>query len=414
MYKSVNVKDFGARANGRNDDADAFQSALDSGANEIIVPIGEYKIGHTLRIGSDTRISAHPYAHIKLANHACTKRGDFLMCNKGHNNTNGERDRNIVIHGGIWDGNNKTNAKPKEMRKPDGNSGAIFSFKNVDNITLSTLVMSEAGGYHARFCKMSNFLIENINFRSFHPVVNNDGIHLNGFCENGIIRNLRSDTPGTPSDDMVAFNADDIFDRCEALDFEGGYIRNVVVDGLYAEKCQSFVRLLSVYSDITNLSISNVSGGFWGMAVNMDGARYCMTPIVDPNSKEYREGIGHIENVHLKHFKVHNLGNLDNSFYIRLESNMKDFTIEDFVREDELELRHDSTTLRIMNISPSKITIKGATDKKSLEKFVCENEGTITQTENEYKNTTYNSEFETKLYDSHIYNNGSFELLKIN
>ena len=413
MYKSVNVMDFGAKANGRTDDAHAIQKALDSGADEVIIPRGRYKIGHTLYIGSNTRITAHPYAHIRLANNACTKRGDFLLANKNHND-NEHRNENITVKGGIWDGNNATNSKPKCLFSETANSGAIFSFKNVNKLTLSTLTLSEAGGYHARFCRINGFLFENIHFCSLHPVNNNDGIHLNGFCENGIIRNLYANTPGSPSDDMVALNADDIMTRPEALDMECGYIRNIVIDGLHASKCQSFVRILSINSDITNISISNVTGGFWGMAVNMDAARYCMTPIIDPDSPEFREGVGRVENVHLSHFRVHSFNDSKNASYISLESNMYNFTVDDFVREEELEASHNVKTLRLLNISPSHVTLKGATNEACAKKFAKGKEETLVETENELGKTVYSSDFDTDMYDVRLYENGSFERLEIN
>lgn len=413
MYNTVNVKDFGAKGNAWTDDADAFQAALDSGANEIIIPIGNYKIGHTLYIDSNTKISAHPNAVIRLANHACKKRGDFLITNRNHND-NEHRNENITIKGGTWDGNNKTNSKPRVLRDDTANSGAIMSFKNVNNLTVSSLTLKDAGGYNTRFCRINGFLIENITFCAFNPVPNNDGIHINGFVENGIIRNLVATTPGAPSDDMVALNADDICDRCEALDMECGYIRNIVIDGLHALKCQSFVRILSVNSDITNISVSNVTGGFWGMAVNMDGARYCMTPIIDPDSREFYEGIGNITNVHLSHFRVHSLSDLKNAYYIRMESNMHNFTIDDFVREDELEYNHKTTTLRLRYTSPSNVKMYGATNKKCFEKFCCDNKDSISAKVDALGREVYDNEFDTKLLEDHIYQNGSFDHLEIN
>lgn len=413
MYKTVNVKDFGAKGNGWTDDADAFQAALDAGANEVIVPIGNYKIGHTLTISSNTTLTAHPCAVIRLANHTSKKRGDFLLTNRNHND-NDHRDTNIVIRGGTWDGNNKTNAKPKVLRDETACSGAIMSFKNINGLTLSTLTLKDSGGYNARFCRINGFLIENITFCAFNPMPNNDGIHINGFVENGIIRNLVATTPGAPSDDMVALNADEICDRCEALDMECGYIRNVVIDGLRAVKCQSFVRILSVYSDITNISVSNVSGGFWGMAVNMDGARYCMTPIVEADTEESRKGFGEVRNVHLSHFRVHSLNEGNNAYYIRLESNMHDFTIDDFVRETELEANHKTTTMRLNNVSPSNVKFHGATDKKCLTKFAKGHEDEITERQDVLENDVCDIEFNTEYYDNRIYAKGSFAHLEIN
>ena len=49
--KTVSVTAFGARGNGIQDDYAAIQAALDSGAGEIVIPMGIYPISRTLLIG---------------------------------------------------------------------------------------------------------------------------------------------------------------------------------------------------------------------------------------------------------------------------------------------------------------------------------------------------------------------------
>ena len=408
MIKSISVKDLGAIGNGKADDSAAFQRALDSGCGTVTVPMGRYKIGKTLYIGSDTKLMVHPKATIKLADNTLKKRGDFLIANKSHD---GGQDRNITICGGLWDGNNLTNRKPDVLFDDNACSGAIMSFKNVEGLTLSGLTLKDSGGYFTRFCRVNGFLIEDIDFVSTEYAPNNDGLHIGGYVENGVIRNIHADTPNTTSDDLIALNADDIITRCEALDMECGYIRNLVIDGLSARYCASFVRMLSIDSDITNIKISNVTGGITGMVINMDAARYCMTPIIEPGSERFTKGVGCVKDVTVDHVRVHAV-DLGHYFaYLTLESNMHNFKINDFVREDRLEADHERKTLIIRNISPSRISFEGLNAVQAAE--FANGKGETADTENRYGEKTVSLEIDTEYYDERTISSGGFESLTI-
>ena len=88
-----------------------------------------------------------------------------------------------------------------------------------------------------------------------HPI-NMDGIHLDGCCHYGVLRNLK----GTCYDDLIALNA-----------HEGsrGPITNIVIDGLYAEGCHSAVRLLTVQNKVENIRISNVFGTYYQYCIGI-------------------------------------------------------------------------------------------------------------------------------------------------
>lgn len=359
MSDFIDVRETGAVGDGIADDGAAFQSALDSGRGRVVIPAGNYKIGRTLYIGSNTEIVAEPGAVIRLADNTSKKRGDFLLTNRSHG---GGLDEHIAVRGGTWDGNNLTNRKPEVLFDDSACSGAIMSFKNVADLTLSGLTLKDSGGYFTRFCRVNGFLIEDISFISTEYAPNNDGLHFNGFVENGVIRNIRALTPRTTSDDLVALNADDIVTRCEALDMECGYIRNLTFDGIYAEGCASFFRMLSIDSDITNIKITNVVGGFTCLVVNMDASRNCMTPMVDTASERSKRGVGCVENVSLEHLRVHSLSRDGYFPYFALESNMKNFSIRDLVREvDKERTPHAAKTVLMCNVRPSHVRIEGMT-----------------------------------------------------
>ena len=396
MIETISVKDFGAAGDGVADDAAAFQRALDSGAAKVTVPAGNYKIGKTLYIGSDTELSADPGTVIRLADNTVKKRGDFLITNRSY--LTGGRDENVTVRGGVWDGNNLTNRKPQNLFE-DGCSGAIMNFIGVSGLTLSGVTLKDSGGYFTRFGRVDGFLIEDVTFISTEFAPNNDGLHFGGFVENGVISNIRAATPGTTSDDLIALNADDIITRCEALDLECGYIRNLTFDGLYVEQCASFVRMLSIDSDITNVKISNVHGGFSCLVVNMDASRNCMTPIFDPDSERARRGIGHVENVTIEHLRAHTT-TADGYFpYFILESNMKNFAIKDFVREDHLERCHVSKSVVVKNVAPSKFTFKGDPDQARELSGADGDDGSV--------------EFNSDYYEEHVISHGGFESLVI-
>jgi hypothetical protein len=99
----------------------------------------------------------------------------------------------------------------------------------------------------------SYFTMENLtfDFNDGNPIASNmDGVHLNGNCHYGVIRNLQ----GACYDDLVALNAHE---------GSGGDITNIQIDGIFAENCHSAVRLLTVNHRIAHVTISNVFGTYY-------------------------------------------------------------------------------------------------------------------------------------------------------
>lgn len=350
------VIEFGAKGDGKSNDAPAFQTALDSGCPLITIPFGKYIIGSPLIIGSDTAIHAHRRAEIFLGDNVCTKRGEFLITNRNHIDGN----QNITLRGGIWNGNNIANPK-SDLFDLNGYSGALMNFIHVKNIVISNLTLFNPSAYFTRFCEIDSFLFEDITFTATHPCSNNDGIHLGGYCQNGIIRNLHATTPNTPNDDMVAMNADDCITRVENLDLKCGFIRNVIVDGLYADSCHSFIRMLSVNSEIKDISINHIIGGFAAMALNMDAARYCRTPLINKDDPRFISGVGCVENVLITNMNVYAVTMNTGRAFICLESNMKNFRMSNFKRDTVSDASESGNSIRIRNIGESDITIEGLT-----------------------------------------------------
>lgn len=297
----VRVTDFGAAGDGVTDDRQAFQKALDSGAGTVVIPFGRYAIGGTLRVGSNTLIQAHPLARVTLMDGACTKRGDFLIDNKHHE----EGDENIAIEGGIWDYNNPGNPRGPELFDQERNCGSMMNFRSVRGLRLSGMRLCDPECFYIRMCRIDGFVIEDIRFEVTRIRPNQDGVHMNGHCKNGVIRRLTA-SPGATNDDLIAMNADDSMTRQENADMVVGPIENIVVHDIRADDCHSFVRALSIVSPIRNIEISGVRGGCKAFALNMDAARYCRTPLF--KDEDYPDGVGFVENFTMSDVEVVHTG----------------------------------------------------------------------------------------------------------
>jgi hypothetical protein len=155
---AVSVVEKGADKTGVADSAPAFQDAFnavrDNGGGTVFVPFGEYKLGSLLRIYKNTRFIIEPGTRL-IRNHS----GMFL--------TNGDQGAeypgysghgNIVIDGGIWDGN-VTNF-------PE--SFDAFGIARGANIIIRNVEFRDVVDYHAiDLCACRDVIIENCRFVGF-------------------------------------------------------------------------------------------------------------------------------------------------------------------------------------------------------------------------------------------------------
>ena len=90
-----------------------------------------------------------------------------------------------------------------------------------------------------------------------NPTLENmDGIHVDGHCRFGLIRNVQ----GTCYDDIVALNANDGYD---------GPIEDIEIDGVFGEHSLRGVRLLSTKSPVSRITVSNVFGTFYQNCISL-------------------------------------------------------------------------------------------------------------------------------------------------
>ena len=170
----------------------------------VILESGIYELDGTIYMPDDSSLVLRDGAILKAQDHAFDKAGCVsVITNSDKQNGN----RNIKISGGVFDGNNAFNHR--ENWKTGPCRGLLFDFINVDGLKLQNLTAKNSESYHFRLGFVCNFVIENVTVSDdlFTPC--QDGIHVGGGCQNGVIRNIFAEK-GSTNDDLVAFNADDV------------------------------------------------------------------------------------------------------------------------------------------------------------------------------------------------------------
>ncbi|WP_147534578.1 glycosyl hydrolase family 28-related protein [Bacillus marasmi] len=165
QISSLNVRTYGAKGNGTNDDTMAIQEALDQvkKSNKIIqvyIPSGNYKLTKTLKIYRNTHLILEENSiFLRSHNNSFMINGDYGDTYDGYNG-NG----NIVIEGGIWEGN--------ILDYPD--SYNAIGIARAKNITIKNVVFRDISSFHAIDLSSSeNVLIENCKFLGFKDTTPN-------------------------------------------------------------------------------------------------------------------------------------------------------------------------------------------------------------------------------------------------
>jgi len=277
MTSSEQVKNY-LYGDGIHDDYPAIQELLDSGVSSVVLPEPEkfYIISQTLKLPSNMSLKLERFTQIRLA--------DNSNCLMLQNSDYEKGNTNICVDGGIWDMNHANQwPNPFHFPNPEGKKWGDYAAEKGFNPKTSKAFSDFYAGVAMRFCRVKNFIVKNITVKNpvnfgiqaayaeqftFENIIfdytegspklwNMDGIHLEGFCKYGVIRNLQ----GACHDDLVAITADDGL---------VGPIESILVDGIYAENnCHSAVRLLSNKSLIKNVRITNVFGSFYAYCVGI-------------------------------------------------------------------------------------------------------------------------------------------------
>ena len=274
---------------GVHDDFPAIQEMLDSGMKCVYLPEPEvkYVISKALSVHSNQELRLDRNTLITLSDGA-----NSAMITTGFG---GESCVNVKISGGIWDMNhNNQYPNPWHFESPttgkktydvlsergihpslfpipegayvaddqtfpeDIYTGHCMIFRNTKNFYVGNLTIKNPVVYGMSLYKVEDFTVENIDFEYTEgspKLWNLDGVHLEGCCKNGYIKNLK----GACHDDTVALTSDD--------SFLNGPIENITIDGIYGENSHSAVRLLSRAYPVKNVHITNVYGSYYAYAV---------------------------------------------------------------------------------------------------------------------------------------------------
>lgn len=355
----INVRGYGACGDGSSDDAPAIQAALDAGRGLVVIPYGVYRIGRTLRVPSYTHLRVHPRARLVLADGAGVDRHSFLLTN-----ANPERgDEDIRIEGGIWDGNNVHNPRgpdaPNGVNTAGSYTGVLIHFDGVHGLTLRGLTLRDPESYYIRLGRVSRFIVQDIRLEAPHLRPNQDGVHLGGFCEDGLIRNIAGIGMSVPNDDLVALNADDANARAQNLGKLCGPIRRIRIENLSAADCHTFVRLLSVRSPIEDIEIRHLRGGCHVAALNLDACRECRVPLFDPDDPAVADGVGAIARVCMRDVNVYKASTASRKPLVDLRTRVQDFVIENLLRDPERDAQPQAASLLVGSVGAATVRLEG-------------------------------------------------------
>ncbi len=149
-----NVRDYGARGDGRGKDTGALQAAIDAAEKEgggvVFVPAGNYLCG-TVHLKSDITIELAPGATISASH----DRGDFDPYEKLAYQT-GSDDETTYFHYGLLTGENIHNVSIVGAGSLDGNRAKRggpkpIAFKNCQHVAIRGITVKNAPNYSISF-----------------------------------------------------------------------------------------------------------------------------------------------------------------------------------------------------------------------------------------------------------------------
>ena len=255
------ILEFGAKNDGSADLSAVFAEAFAAGEREILIPAGEYRLDHTLRIPSNAKIVAEDGAHI-FANP-----GNYTDAAMIENENQLIGDENITVTGGLWDG--RCDLNDRDSYCDIVKIGLMFNFVKATNLVLENLRVINGVSYHFRLGECRHFRVENIRIEGTIIPLCQDGIHMGGGCEYGLIKNIWV-VDGGLGDDLIALNADDAFWFGQNIGMKPLPIRHIRVENVDACNCYTVIRLLSLDTEISDVYMKNIRGGYRAHGINMD------------------------------------------------------------------------------------------------------------------------------------------------
>lgn len=286
------------------DNTMAIQNVLDKAKEDPIVVYWDGKYSVTgLKIYSNTTIIANAGCGAILRNHS-----DKSIITNANKSFSSKKDSNIVITGGTWNGNYYNPEIPKGAQsKGDSINGlvACFRFYGVDNLIVRDAILYKPATYALAAANVTHVLYENIIVDvGPDPLINNDGIHIDGNSQYGVIRHCILNT----HDDAIGLNADDLYSHW--LGKKGGYLKDdyytedaagpisdILIDDVTLNSQLFGIRILSGKSRVDRITIRNVKGYTKEYALVIDNYQH------DPSIVTWA-GPGNIGTINVEDFDV--------------------------------------------------------------------------------------------------------------
>jgi hypothetical protein len=290
------------------DNTAAIQNVLDKAKDYPITVYWDGKYSVTgLKIYSNTTIITNAGCGAILRNHS-----DKSILINASQSFGPVKDSNIVISGGIWNGNYYNPEIPRGAQsKGDSISGLVgcFRFYGVDNLIVRDAILYKPATYALAAANVTHVLYENIIVDvGPDPLINNDGLHIDGNSQYGVIRHCTINS----HDDAIGLNADDLYlhwyngknDRKGASSKDlfysenaAGPISDILIDDITLNSSLFGIRILSGKSRVDRITIRNIKGYTSGYAMVVDNYQH------DPDIVTWA-GPGNIGTINVEDFDV--------------------------------------------------------------------------------------------------------------
>ncbi len=263
------------------DNTGLIQSVLDKAKKTPITVYWDGRYSVTgLKLYSNTTIIASAGCGAILRNHS--DKSIFINARKSFGAV---KDSNITIIGGIWNGNYYNPQIPRGAQsKGDSINGlvACFRFHGVDNLIVRDAILYKPATYAIAASNVTHVLYENIIVDvGPDPLINNDGLHIDGNSQYGVIRhcilNCHDDAIGLNADDLYLYwlgrkgkPSKGVFYTEEAA----GPISDILIDDITLNSRLFGIRILSGASRVDRITIRNLKGFTRGYAIVVDNYQH--------------------------------------------------------------------------------------------------------------------------------------------
>ena len=286
------------------DNTSVIQSVLDRAKKSPITVYWDGRYSVTgLKLYSNTTIIANAGCGAILRNHS--DKSIFINARKSFGAV---KDSNITIIGGIWNGNYYNPQIPRGAQsKGDSIHGlvACFRFHGVDNLIVRDATLYKPAAYALAASNVTHVVYENIIVDvGPDPLINNDGLHIDGNSQYGVIRHCTLNC----HDDAIGLNADDLYTHWyrwngplskDAFYTEeaAGPISDILIDDITFNSSLFGIRILSGKSRVDRITMRNLKGYTRGYAIVIDNYQH------DPSIVTWA-GPGNIGTVNIEDFDV--------------------------------------------------------------------------------------------------------------